>query len=164
MEDSQDFISVMIRSGLRFRRITWGRNIMPQINRNLSFGWWYHSQSTLTMGGTSGDKKSKAIWVSMAKDEWARERRRVHCPPWRIFQWRAFQKTRNWPPIRWSFSHFLLCRWSFERQFFGFFKRSPLKNPPPVSKKSLGILGHSKTRKLRSQLNALALSLDVYMC
>ena len=26
------------------------------------------------------------------------------------------------PPIRWSFSHFSLCPWSFERPFFGFFQ------------------------------------------
>ena len=39
-----------------------------------------------------------------------------------FFQWWGFQKTRNWPPIRWSFSHFLLCQWSFERTFFGFFQ------------------------------------------
>ena len=26
---------------------------------------------------------------------------------WQIFQWRAFEKTRNWPPIPWSISHFL---------------------------------------------------------
>ena len=38
------------------------------------------------------------------------------------FQWWAFQKTRNWPPIRWSFSHFLLCWWLFERPFFGSFQ------------------------------------------
>ena len=31
------------------------------------------------------------------------------------------------------FRIFFLCRWSFERQFLGFFKRSPLKNPPQAS-------------------------------
>ena len=45
-----------------------------------------------------------------------------HTHLWRIFQWWAFQKTWNWPPIRWSFLHFLLCMWSFERPFLGFFQ------------------------------------------
>ena len=34
----------------------------------------------------------------------------------------SVSKNTKLTPIRWSFSHFLLCRWSFERQFFVFFQ------------------------------------------
>ena len=49
---------------------------------------------------------------------------------WRIFQWWAFKKKRNWPPIRWSFSNFYCVGGHLNGHFLCFFKCSPLKYPP----------------------------------
>ena len=57
-----------------------------------------------------------------------------HNPPFSggFFSGERFKKHEIDHRFGGHFRIFLLCRWSFERQFLFFFKRSPLKNPPQV--------------------------------